>query len=176
MERNETTFSKGEIAAIKNETEVVQRPSRNLQTEIEKINKKVKQGQPQISLEGKQDARGFLHLGSPAAAELDKRRLENGYQLLDSASVASTLEEFEGLLHDHKSPIVSNFTHLMNYRNGHDFMSFEDFARNRGETVDLLGEYTTHAEQMEKQIGKVDQIIAGLHDIQRKIVEEGSRL
>lgn len=65
----------------------------------------------------------MININSPAAKELDRRRLEEGYFLDDEANISSTIDEFSNLLHDQKSPIISNFIHLMNYKNGTNMVS-----------------------------------------------------
>lgn len=49
------------------------------------------------------------------AKELDRIKLEKGYKLEDDVDIDHVLDEFNSLLSDSHSPVISNFLHLMNY-------------------------------------------------------------
>ena len=57
----------------------------------------------------------------------------------------------------------------MPYKNGDDLVSFSEFNKMMEGGQDLSDEYHAHAELLEKQISRVDQMIAAMHDMSVKI-------
>lgn len=163
MVRNPDTFSRGEIESIKNQTQVKVKPGKNV------LETAAKGG---IDLSEIQQNNGNLVLDSLVAKELDRRRLESGYSLAEDVDIGTVLNEFDSLLSDGHSPVISNFLHLMNYQNGEDIMPFEEFFEQVKEGKQPINEYQMHAEVLEKQIDRVDQVIAALNDAALKIQEK----
>lgn len=64
------------------------------------------------------DSSAMISMGSPVAAELDDRRINQGYSVDDEVNLNEKIDEYHTLLNDDKSPIISNFIHAMDYKNG----------------------------------------------------------
>lgn len=111
--RNKDTFSKSEIEQIAIENQVVQRPGGNINKE---------------DISEMLDSNGMISLGSPVADKLDQRRLQEGYSFADDINISEKIQEFHTLLHDDKSSVISNFIHLMNYKNGTNIVDFQSFT------------------------------------------------
>jgi hypothetical protein len=76
------------------------------------------------------------------------------------------------LLHDPKSSVVSNFLHVTNYKDGDDFVSYEEYHKLQQSNRDPMSEFISHAEILEKQIRKVEQVSASLNDMESRILGE----
>jgi len=87
---------------------------------------------------------------------LKEAGLERGYDLKDPALISQTMDRFDMLLNDEHSPIISNFLHLLNYQDGGDMPSYDEYAQNwdqkRSEAVHLA-KYLQEAEKMEALTG-----------------------
>ena len=77
---------------------------------------------------------GRVSLGSSVAREMRQYAAMHGYSVSDPKLINQTIDRYELLLNDKRSPIISNFMHLLDYQNGAGFESFESFvARNDGQ-------------------------------------------
>ena len=66
-----------------------------------------------------------IRLLDPDNIELLKQAgLERGYDIKDPNLINQTIDRFEVLLNDERSPIISNFLHLLGYQNGKDLPSY----------------------------------------------------
>ena len=69
------------------------------------------------------------------------------------------------MLNDHKSPIISDFVHLMNYRNGDDLPPFEEHLKQIEKGHDPLDQYINHGDRLQKAIDDTDKVISAMHQV-----------
>jgi len=61
---------------------------------------------------------------------LKKAGLERGYNIKDSTLINKTIDRFNMLLNNEHSPVISNFLHLLSYKDGGDMPSFDEYSQN----------------------------------------------
>jgi hypothetical protein len=60
----------------------------------------------------------------------------------------SSLEEFDSFLNSPQSPLISNFMHLMDYKNGSQLETYHDWLK-LPKDQDKMQEFSMHANFME---------------------------
>jgi len=105
--------------------------------------------------------------------------LERGYDIKDPALISETIDRFDMLLKDERSPIISNFLHLLNYQDGGDMPSYDEFAQNwdqeRSEGAHLA-KYLQEAAKMEALTGHVEAMHAGINSMERELHKKQAEL
>ena len=139
-----------------------------------------------------QKTKGLVQLGDPRiskAVENDKLSfsknsfekdqtvayLNSNSKVADPSLINETIERYDYLLTQEQSPILSNFTHLLDYSDGSDMMPFEQF-REKANDGQLLKKYMTQANKMMTLCDELDRMRAVITDMGSHIRSQGEEL
>ena len=110
---------------------------------------------------------------------LKQAGVERGYDIKDPALISQTMDRFEMLLKDERSPVISNFLHLLNYQDGGDMPSYDDYAQDwdqeRSEGA-YLSRYLQEAAKMETLTSHVEAMHAGINSMERELLKKQAEL
>jgi hypothetical protein len=110
---------------------------------------------------------------------LKEAGLERGYDLKDPALISQTMDRFDMLLNDENSPIISNFLHLLNYQDGGDMPSYDEYAQNWDQTrseAAHLAKYLQEGSKMEALTEQVEAMHAGINSMERELLKKQAEL
>jgi len=95
----------------------------------------------------------------------EKERLQAGYLVKDPSKINQTISRYEYLLEDASSPLLSNFTGLLDYRDGSDMPSMEELENKGNVNASIDGLMKKHVDQG-RRLGElsdqVDKMLSGM--------------
>lgn len=100
---------------------------------------------------------------------LEEMRVHFGYKLKQEKA-QDAIPQIDTLLNDvTKSPILSDFLYLMDYNDGSDLGTYEDFLQNYDETANPEVKYEMHTDRLDRAIELTNKLVAAITDIKQRV-------